>query len=455
MKPNSNMVWRSRSAGNSERDLSENASYCRVGERSYARHGRAKAGFALVLTLALLALLVLALYALSASVRINGQISLTGIHHTQARQNALLALEIAFSELQRHAGDDSRLTGMAGLTGIAANAASSTRHWCGVWDASGNLITWLTSDASTSGVATLRLGATPIELIGLGSVGAAAANSEHVVAGKISLVVTESAGTPGVATTVGNYAYLVSDEGVKISAYAASSELVVPGVRPLLTSTPAASAQGKLRAAIDGYAAKLPAILTYEELALLPTPSSALTPSVLQDNFHHATLTSRSVTGSLNFAGTINLNTTSAIVWRSILETYNSAPGITPMSAANLTARGNALAAGFAANASGKSANAPFTSVASFGGSALLAANLPAPITPSEFIAAIGPMLAVRSDTFRIRAYGDAVNPIDVTKIEAVAYCEAVVQRTSDPAPNGLGRKFVIAYFRWLGAEEI
>ena len=414
-----------------------------------------QSGFALVLTLALLALLVLALYALSALVRVNGQISMTGVYQTQARQNALLGLNVAFSELQRHAGEDSRITGMAGLTGIAANAGNSTRHWCGVWDASGNLITWLVSGAPTTGPAALPVSVAPIELVAAGSVGAATANSEHVIAGKIPIVVTETPGAPGVAVTVGHYAYLVSDEGVKISAYAPTAQLSIPGVRPLLTSTESTSAQGRLRAAVGTYAGKLPAVLTYEQLALLPTPASPLTPSVLQDNFHQVTLIAHSVAGSQTFSGTINLNTTSAIVWRSILETYNSAPSVTPMSSANLTSRGNAIANGFAASASGKSVNGPFTSVAAFGGSALLAVNLPAPITPSDFMAAIGPMLTVRSDTFRIRAYGEAVNPVDVTKIEAVAYCEAIVQRSSDPAPNGLGRKFVITHFRWLGPEEI
>jgi hypothetical protein len=66
-----------------------------------------------------------------------------------------------------------------------------------------------------------------------------------------------------------------------------------------------------------------------------------------------------------------------------------------------------------------------------------------------------GPLLAVRSDTFRIRAYGDTVNQIEATKTEATAYCEAIVQRGADAAPNSLGRRFVIVCFRWLGPEDI
>ena len=89
------------------------------------------AGFALVITLSLLALLVLAVFALSALVRVNSQIATVSQYQTQARQNAQLALNAALSELQRHAGDDTRITGMAGITGIAGNQNASTRYWCG------------------------------------------------------------------------------------------------------------------------------------------------------------------------------------------------------------------------------------------------------------------------------------------------------------------------------------
>ncbi len=456
MKATQCVFCRSLFTGDSERcPLADNSNRLQAGSYNQTKAIGRQTGFALVLTLALLALLVLALYALSALVRVDGQISTMGIYQTQARQNALLGLNIALGELQRHAGEDARITGMAGLTGITASAGNTTRHWCGVWDSSGNFVAWLTSGAQSSGPAVLQTGVTSVELVATGSVGAASANSEHVIAGKIPVVVTELPGAPGVATKVGSYAYLVSDEGVKISAFSPSIQLIIPGVRPLLISTAPTSAQGKLRGAVGTYAGKLPAVLAYEQLALLPTPASALTPSVLQDNFHHVTLTARSVAGSQTFAGTINLNTTSAILWRSILETYNSAPGVTPLSATNLTSRGNALASGLAATPSGKQPNAPFLSVAAFGGSTLLAANLPAPITPSEFMAAIGPLLTVRSDTFRIRTYGEAVNPVEATKTEAIATCEVIVQRSIDPAPNGLGRKFIITHFRWLGVEDL
>jgi hypothetical protein len=88
---------------------------------------------------------------------------------------------------------------------------------------------------------------------------------------------------------------------------------------------------------------------------------------------------------------------------------------------------------------------------------------------------AIGPSIAARSDTFRIRAYGEALGPDGKTVI-AKAWCEAIVQRvpgyvdpsnppsarmasTSDSAltttNQKFGRKFEITSFRWLAQNEI
>jgi len=424
-------------------------------------------GFALVITLALLALLVLAVFALSALTRVSARIAATSMQQTQARQNALLALNVALGELQKHAGADERITAMAGVTGLAALSTNTTRHWCGVWTDSGGFVVWLSSGSVTTSNAAVQTGVPRVTLVGGGSVGASTANSEHVEVGKLPVNVVDS--LTGLTRVAGNCAYWVGDEGVKVSAYSPSTELALAGVSPVLGSNPSTSATARLRAALTTYATKLPRIVAYEQLGLLPTPgSSALTPSVLQDSFHHTTLTAyRLVPQSgdvLRRTGMFNLNTNSASAWRGMLETYNAyslGPPIASgaMGTSTTTSLPSRIANNLAAaTAAGKAVNGPFTSVDSFATSALLTDALAASgsgVTAAELLAGIGPLLTVRSDTFRLRAYGDALDPVDQTTVRATAFVEATVQRIPDFAPNGLGRRFIIIHFRWLGPDDI
>ena len=92
-------------------------------------------------------------------------------------------------------------------------------------------------------------------------------------------------------------------------------------------------------------------------------------------------------------------------------------------------------------------------------------------LTQQDVLTAIAPLLSARSDTFVIRAYGDAVNPFDDQEILARAYCEAIVQRThakhsTDPnsgdvmAKTGeglgeFGRQFKIIAFRWMTGDQL
>ncbi len=103
------------------------------------------------------------------------------------------------------------------------------------------------------------------------------------------------------------------------------------------------------------------------------------------------------------------------------------------------------------------------------------AAGVPGFITQADILQAIGPLLTARSDTFRIRSYGEVKNP-RTGKIESRAWCEAIVQRVPDPMKanpsaddtiwperpaassnpaNAAGRKFKILAFRWLTPEEV
>ncbi len=95
--------------------------------------------------------------------------------------------------------------------------------------------------------------------------------------------------------------------------------------------------------------------------------------------------------------------------------------------------------------------------------------GIPSWLTQADVLQVIGPSISNRSDTFRIRSYGEALD--DTGKPIAKAYCEAIVQRTPDyvdptnePTARGAaltssnktyGRKFTIVSFRWLSPQEI
>ncbi|MGB2351895.1 MAG: hypothetical protein ACPH9O_09745, partial [Akkermansiaceae bacterium] len=113
--------------------------------------------------------------------------------------------------------------------------------------------------------------------------------------------------------------------------------------------------------------------------------------------------------------------------------------------------------------------------------SADTATGIPGSVTQANVLRALAPRLSARSDTFRIRGYGEVRDASD--NIVAMAMCEALVQRLPEyvdpdtnpdynepwdefdpaaPANETLnatnqkyGRRFEIRSFRWLGESEI
>lgn len=90
-------------------------------------------------------------------------------------------------------------------------------------------------------------------------------------------------------------------------------------------------------------------------------------------------------------------------------------------------------------------------------------------LTQADLLQVLAPLLTARSDTFVVRAYGEALDPL-TRQVLARSWCEAVVQRTSEPfisdpaqdrisayraPPTPFGRQFRILSFRWLDASEI
>ncbi len=130
-----------------------------IGRPGGHRHNRTgQRGFALLITITLLAFLVLLLVSLASLTRVETQVASNSQQVAQARQNALMALNIALGQLQKYAGPDQRITGTADLAagtssggrlgngtdavnktsvnsipnGLGAVQAG-TRYWTGVW----------------------------------------------------------------------------------------------------------------------------------------------------------------------------------------------------------------------------------------------------------------------------------------------------------------------------------
>ncbi|MEX1048676.1 MAG: hypothetical protein WED15_04045 [Akkermansiaceae bacterium] len=116
-------------------------------------------------------------------------------------------------------------------------------------------------------------------------------------------------------------------------------------------------------------------------------------------------------------------------------------------------------------------------------GSRTTTTGIPGDITQADLLLPLASRLTARSDTFRIRAYGEALSPNGAT-ILAKAVCEAVVQRVPeyvdpdtdatnnkpwDEATNPVspsasklnetnqkfGRRFKVVQFRWLSETEL
>lgn len=407
-------------------------------------------GFALVLVLSLLAVLVLVTYAISLMSRVDTQVGTVALYQTQARQTALLGLRMALAELQVAAGPDNRLTGMAGMAGVAES--DPRRQITGVWGAGASPI-WLVS--GNTGNDEPMLSGERIQLVGPGAVGKATdrVDQELVEAGLIKF----QSGELG-----GRYAYWVGDEGVKVSVGVvdADAQIATDTGQPLRLD-----AKWILGTRYNPSTANLNKLVSLESLRYARLTGSELS---LTGAFHtitarHRALPSTADEGVASAAGFVegafNLNTTSSDVWRGLLAYPDRNAGAHGLSATATLNNARKITALITAR------RAPFSSVSELVSSGLLQTafdatpNRVTTVTAQEFIDDVAPILAVRSDTFRIRAYGDALNPADAgltsATPEAVAYCEAIVQRTNRADPLGNGKKFMIVYFRWLGPDDV
>ncbi|MEZ0217175.1 MAG: hypothetical protein ACAH89_08575, partial [Rariglobus sp.] len=92
-----------------------------------------RAGFALLITVTLLAFLVLLLVSLASLTRVETQVAANSQQLSQARQNALTALNIALGELQKYAGPDQRTTARSDMDAALVNTSVKSGRWIGVY----------------------------------------------------------------------------------------------------------------------------------------------------------------------------------------------------------------------------------------------------------------------------------------------------------------------------------
>jgi hypothetical protein len=81
------------------------------------------------------------------------------------------------------------------------------------------------------------------------------------------------------------------------------------------------------------------------------------------------------------------------------------------------------------------------------------ASAAPLSLNQGDILQAIGPAISARSDTFRIRAYGETTDALGQV---SRSWCEAVVQRSAEEIRGAaLGRRFEVISFRWLSPDEV
>ena len=90
-------------------------------------------GFALLITITLLAFLVLLLVSLATLTRVETQVATNNQLLNQARQNALMALNIALGQLQKYTGPDQRTTARSDMDLSLANTTTASGRWTGVY----------------------------------------------------------------------------------------------------------------------------------------------------------------------------------------------------------------------------------------------------------------------------------------------------------------------------------
>ncbi|MBO5740666.1 MAG: hypothetical protein J6R54_01610, partial [Bacteroidaceae bacterium] len=104
----------------------------KVHKLSEKRHNRKKGGFALIATLTLMMLLAMLAVALLSLASTQQRIAMQTVLLAEARQQALVGLDVAISELQVEMGPDRRVSANSGI--LSDQTGNFPQYVLGVWD---------------------------------------------------------------------------------------------------------------------------------------------------------------------------------------------------------------------------------------------------------------------------------------------------------------------------------
>jgi len=189
------------------------------------KNSHPKDGFALVISLSLMAFVLLLILSISTLVQVEISSAQINQKRLEAELNAYLGMQMALGELQKTLGPDQRVSATANLF----EADSARGNTVGVWASAdvaslgqeeGDLITWLASDAVDSNGEfqtdyEKQEPSSGVILVGVGSVTDQDANgvaddlNQQVVLDPTNTSIEQN------GRTVGQYAWWVSDEGTK------------------------------------------------------------------------------------------------------------------------------------------------------------------------------------------------------------------------------------------------
>ncbi len=149
-----------------------------------------------------MAFLFLLMISLTSMTAVESQVATSTKSSDSARQNALMALNVAIGELQRLTGPDQRITARASMldsdTETFTDDDVAEPYWTGVWDENGNLLSWLISG---------NQGLQPND----GDFITPEASNENW----IQLTKDDQVHVPLQEIDNGRYAYWIDDEGIK------------------------------------------------------------------------------------------------------------------------------------------------------------------------------------------------------------------------------------------------